>query len=167
MSTLLAPTSRSSRLPSRFLVAGGLAALAAGGSLALALLSLHLADGVTFLGDSSYDTEFLDPAILRLVPVLLPVLGLAAYYSGRVGLLALVARHRPAGRTQLRRASVAPTRRAGAPASRCWSGCSRSASCWPGGRLGCGRHWPVSAGAPPLTDLPTERRTAMLPGCIC
>lgn len=97
MSTLLAPTSRSSRLPSRFLVAGGLAALAAGGSLALALLSLHLADGVTFLGDSSYDTEFLDPAVLRLVPVLLPVLGLAAYYSGRVGLLALVGATLPLG----------------------------------------------------------------------
>lgn len=88
MTTILASTTR---FPARFLMAGGLAALAAVGSLVLSLLSLGLAEGVTAIDATSYETEFIDPTMLRLIPLLLPVIAFAAYHSARVGAVALVA----------------------------------------------------------------------------
>ncbi len=92
-----APSAPPSAPRSRFVVAGGLAALAGVLSLAIALLGLALADGVTVVGRNSYGTEFLDPRVLYAIPLLLPLIALAAHHSARIGTLALVAATVPLG----------------------------------------------------------------------
>lgn len=61
-------------------------------SAVVVLVALAVASGATLRAgsDTSYDTEFIDMAVLQLSWLTVPVLGLAAYFSVRVALVGTV-----------------------------------------------------------------------------
>jgi hypothetical protein len=69
-----------------------LSALAVAASAVIVIVALAIASGATLQpgSETSYDTEFIDGAVLQLSWLTAPVLGIAAFYSIRIALLGTV-----------------------------------------------------------------------------